>query len=386
MVRWILFLCCLLPVMAHARPELSAPTPPSDYTLPKQALWVSTSEELRAALAQDTPQTLILRDGHYQVKGVAFSSTCGHRIFAQHLGKAVLSSGITIGGDSCTEGAHIQGLRFDITNPKQAVRPSEPFDANETSAIEVWGDARNVTLLDITIDGNRAVGHGITVRQPEGLMLQRIMVEGFRSTGIRVDADRFDVTLDTPALLEDLHVRDVSRPDPKSSDGTSEACLWVGNTATVRRVAVRDCAWTGVWTGTAAHRAHFSDIDIDRVTNGIGLYLEHYTTSSLFERMQIGPHLKLGAICEWADPEWQHRPACDKIIIQDSTINTTCAGVYLDDGTRNTTIRRTRFINQKKGAFATYNQQFNLLSDTTGNDYRQMKKGARIQFDENNPC
>lgn len=377
-------LCWLIPALATAAPA-SPPSPPAGYSLPTGAVVVANGAQLAAALAKATPQNIILRDGTYTTSGY-FNSSCGHRLYAQNLGRAVLTSGLSIGSDSCGQGAIVRGLKFAISNVNKSVIPYTPLNVNDTSVIEVWGNARNVQLLDLNLAGNKVVGNGISARQPEGLQIKRVIAAGFRSVGVFVDADKFGLTVATPPVLEDLLIRNVSRPVPKSSDGTSEACLWVGNTAKVARVRVRNCAWTGVWTGTAVKNALFSDIDIDVSALGIGLYMEHYTTNTTFQRMKIGPNLKLGAICEWADPAWGSKPACDGVVLQDSTINTTCAGFYLDEGTRNTTARRTTFLNQAKGAFATTNGAHNILSDTSGNNYSGMKPGAQIVFEENNPC
>ena len=146
----------------------------------------------------------------------------------------------------------------------------------------------------------------------------------------------------------------------------------------------------GLWTGTAAKNARFSDVDIDDIGSprrpSTGLYLEHFTTDTTFERFRIGPNVTVGVECEWADPAWDSRPGCDGVVIQDSLVHTRCVGLYLDDGTRNTTVRRTVFVNQQRAAIATYNKKYNLLFDTSGNDYSGMQHGARVVLDENNPC
>ena len=131
-------------------------------------------------------------------------------------------------------------------------------------------------------------------------------------------------------------------------------------------------------------------IDIDDIgsTKGssTGLYLEHFTTDTVFERVRIGPNVTVGVVCEWADPAWGSRPACNGVVIQDSLIDSRCIGAYLDDGTRNTTLRHTAFVGQHRGAIAVFNNNYNILYDTSGNDYRLMKAGAPIVLNENNPC
>ncbi len=381
--RWIIAALVLAAAVhigkAHGAP-VAPPQPPAAYPLPAGAVWVQSGAELARALSPEQPQDIILKDGRYWTTG-PFNNACGHRLFAQHQGKAILTSGLNVGSNDCAGGARVQGLAFDV---------QEPGNAANNAAIEVWGTARNTVVADIAIDGRGVLESGIAARQPEGLILQRVTAANFRSWGIFVDADEFKRTVAEPPLLEDLDVANVSRPVPQSADGTAEACIWVGNTAVGRRFKVRNCAWMGVWTGTAAKNTHLSDIDIDDIgpPRGIstGLYLEHFTTDSLFERLHIGPNVGVGVVCEWADPAWGRQPACDGVVIQDSVIDSRCVGAYLDDGTRNTTLRRTAFVHQEKAAVAVFNKNYNILYDTAGNDYAQMKASARTVLNQNNPC
>ncbi|HYN38812.1 MAG TPA: hypothetical protein VES39_06155, partial [Rhodospirillales bacterium] len=195
-------LCALFPASVHAAP-VAPPAPPSAYSVPAGAVVVSTGSQLAAELAKTTPRDIVLRDGTYTAASF-FSSACGHRIYAQNLGRAVLTSGLSIGSDGCGEGAIVRGLSFAITDPKKAVVSWTPVSANDTSVIETWGGARRARLLDISIAGNRVVGAGITARQPEGLRIERVVARGFRSYGIYVDADQFGLTVATPAVLQDL--------------------------------------------------------------------------------------------------------------------------------------------------------------------------------------
>lgn len=359
---------------------MAPPAPPGDYPLPKNPVVVRDGGELSRVLEQSVPQDIVLRDGVYH-NLAAFENTCGHRLYAEHSGRAILTVGLSVGSTDCAGGGRVQGLTFDLQQGAKAANGA---------AIEVWGEARDTVLADITIDGHNLVGTGIAARQPEGLVIQRVVASNFTGWGIYVDADVFDLTVANPPILEDLNVANVSRPVPRSSDGTAEACIWVGNTAVGRRFKVRNCAWMGVWTGTAAKDATFSDIDIDDIgsTKGssTGLYLEHFTTDTVFERVRIGPNVTVGVVCEWADPAWGSRPACNGVVIQDSLIDSRCIGAYLDDGTRNTTLRHTAFVGQHRGAIAVFNNNYNILYDTSGNDYRLMKAGAPIVLNENNPC
>ena len=110
--------------------------------------------------------------------------------------------------------------------------------------------------------------------------------------------------------------------------------------------------------------AHFESIDIDRASTGV--YLEHFTTDSTFRALRIGPRVRVGLNAEWADPDWDRRPASDGNVIEDSRFESRLVGVYLDEGTTRTTIRRSTFANQTWGAVGDFRGKENVIY---GNDY-----------------
>lgn len=335
---------------------------PSGYTVPAGALSVSNSAELRAALAGSTPRDIVLTSGVYENAG-AFDNPNGHRVYSAVLGGAILRAGLVMGGNGGAGNALVRGVTFDV---------SDPAKASFNAIVNVWGSSgRGARILDSTFYGHNAVGTAIMVRQPEGVVVQRVRVRDFSYDGILVDANVFGLSVATPPLLEDLDVANVSFAVPKSSNGTAEACLWIGNTSTVRRVVVRNCAWMGVWTGTADAGSLHEDIDVDGTM--VGVYLEHYTTGTTFQRMRIGPNVQTGVICEWADPGWGGKPGCVDDVIQDSTIASTDSGIWLDEGTTRTTIRRVTFIGQRKAAIIDYAGVNNAYYD---NDYSGILSGA----------
>jgi hypothetical protein len=333
------------------------PAPPAPYRPPAHAKTVATSAELAAALARPRPRNIVLADGRYDHHG-PFVDATGHRVYAQHLGKAVLEAGFVLEGE--TDGALLRGLAFDVSDPGKAFHGA---------IVNVHGEGRDNSLLDLTLDGRRELSSGIFVRQADGLVVRRVVARGFQDYGVFVDANEPSLRLARRALVEDVDSRDVSRPVPRSSDGTAEACVWIGVTATVRRIRTRDCAWEGLWVGTGTRDSVFEDLDIDR--SGIGIYVEHFASDSLFRRAHIGPDVARGATCEWDDPAWGGRPACTDNVFEDSTFDTKLIGVYLDAGTVHTTIRRSVFLRQRCGAIGNYKGAGNLW-DTSGNDYREI--------------
>jgi hypothetical protein len=166
-------------------------------------------------------------------------------------------------------------------------------------------------------------------------------------------------------------VAGVSRRSPGSSEGRAEACVWIGNSGSVRRVRAEGCAWTGLWTGTATRRSRFEDVDVARTPTGV--YIEHFTHDSLFRRLHIRPTVRTGVVAEWADPAWNRRPASVDNVIEDSRFESWLAGVFLDAGTTRTTVRRSTFANQRWAAIGDHRGVGNAYYD---NDYRRIRPGA----------
>jgi hypothetical protein len=231
--------------------------------------------------------------------------------------------------------------------------------------IVVWGTAKHAAVLDVVLRGNRSIGAGLVVRQPEGFRGERLVARDFTDYGVVVDANDPALTrLAPPFELNDIRVAGVARPVPGSSNGTAEACVWIGNPGAVTRVHVRRCAWTGLWTGTAATETLFDRIDVDDTPTGV--YIEHFTQRSTFERLRVGEDVRVGVLAEWAAPAWGRRPASVDNVIQDSWIGAWLAGVYLDDGTTRTTVRRSTFANQRWAAIGDYR---GIDNEYYGNNY-----------------
>ncbi len=230
------------------------------------------------------------------------------------------------------------------------------------------------------VRGNGVLRSGISVHQPEGLVVKRVVARGFTGYGVFVDAnDTRRGVLADPFRIEDVDVSDVVAQPPGSSNGRAEACIWIGNTGTVRRARVRRCGWSGLWTGTATHRATFDRIDVDDVRTGV--YVEHFTHDSRFRRLRIGRDVRFGLSAEWASPDWDGRPASVGNVIEDSRFESSFVGVYLDEGTTRTTVRRSRFSGQEWAAIGIYRGVGNAHY---GNAVSGLAPGARA-FTEEHP-
>jgi hypothetical protein len=338
------------------------PVPPAPYDVPTSGVRVSTSAQLRSALERLQPTDIVLADGVYDGSG-PFLNPHGHRLYAESVGGAVLRAGLSLGGNAGPPGGAVRGLVFDVRDAEKTVEGAE---------IVVWGTATGAHVLDVTLRGNRAIRTGLVVRQPEGFLGARLVARGFTDYGVVIDAN--DPSLDAlaqPFRLTDVDVEGVARPVPRSSNGTAEACVWVGNPGVVRRVHVRSCAWTGLWTGTAATNALFDRIDIDQTPTGV--YVEHFTRRSTFQRVRVGRDVKIGVVTEWAAPEWSGRPASVDNVIQESWFESSVVGVFLDAGTTRTTVRRNTFVNQRWAAIGDYQGIDNAYY---GNDYDAIAPGA----------
>lgn len=343
--------------------DVLRPRPPAGYELPAAAVHVTTSAGLASALTTAGQTDIVLADGVYD-NPTFFQNPYGHRLWAARPGGAILKAGISLGGNWGPGRGLVRGVAFDVQDPTKVLHGG---------IVNVWGTGSGSRLLDLTFEGHGVLAAAVVARQPEGLVVQRVVARDFTDYGLLVDANTPEATLVAPPVLEDLDLANVARPVPRSSNGRAEACLWVGNTAVVRRIRTRNCAWEGVWTGTATRGALFEDLDLD--DSGIGVYMEHFTRQSTFQRMSIGPNVDTGVNCEWADPAWGGRPGCVDNVIQDSHFDTHIVGVYLDEGTTGTTVRRSVFRNQEWAAIGNY-RGIDNLRDTAGNDYRRIGPDA----------
>src|SRR6059058_2901046 len=261
---------------------VSRPLTPVGYRVPRRARRVSSSAQLVAALADGRREAIVLAAGTYD-NARPFSDREGDQIYASRLGRAVFKAGIVLGANAGPPGALIRGLTFAVSDPAKTL---------DGAIVHVWGSAAHAAVLDTRLDGNAVVDTGLLVRQPKNFVGRRIVATLFRSYGVVVDPNETGYRTTAPFSLRDLSISRVERRRPGSSDGTAEACLWLGSPGTVRRVSVRACGVTGIWTGTATRNSRVEDVTVDRAP--VGIYIEHFTTGTTFERLRIGPSVSRG--------------------------------------------------------------------------------------------
>jgi hypothetical protein len=309
-----------------------------------------------------TSKDIVLRNGSYD-SAEPFDNYHGNRLYAQNLGQAVLKAGIIMGGNWGPGSGLVRGLAFDVSSDSKTL---------QGSIIHVWGTGKNSQILDVSLDGHMTVSAGIIAREVNGLVIKRVVAQHFKGWGVLVDMNVLDANVSSPPLVEDISAGHVTWPVPRASNGTQEACVWIGNTATVRRIDVYDCAWEGLWAGTSAKNSTFEDVSSH--DNEIGVYFEHYNSNSTIRRLKTS-NVRIGVMCEWADPAWNSIPGCINMVIEQSWLQSRLAGVILDEGTKTTTVRSTAFTNQCWAGIGDYKGVGNLW-DTGGNNFGGMKPGA----------
>lgn len=344
-----------------AAPAVRPPARPRPYALPAGALRVSSSAELATALSNGRRETIVLAPGVYD-NSRPFSDRDGDRLYAERLGRAVLKTGVVLGANEGAPGASIRGLTFDVTDPAKTLHGS---------IVHVWGSATHASVLDTRLYGHGRLDSGLLVRQPLAFVARRIVAEGFRSYGVAVDPNTLGYRTRAPFSLSDLTISRVRRPVRGSSNGRAEACLWLGSPGTARRIGVSRCGVTGIWTGTAIRDSRITDATVNRAP--VGIYLEHFTSGTTFQRLRIGPDVGRGVNAEWSNVAVGQKPATSDNVIQDCYFRTRHVGVYLDEGTTHTVVRRCLFAGQSWAAIGDYLGRGNSYY---GNDFGELGPAA----------
>jgi hypothetical protein len=86
--------------------------------------------------------------------------------------------------------------------------------------------------------------------------------------------------------LEDCIVENIAANPPRSTNGTGEAGFWIGQKTNAARLVADACAWMGMWTGAMCDGSVISDFDLSGNPH-VGLYCEHVTRNTTFERFKI---------------------------------------------------------------------------------------------------
>ena len=363
--------------------SIAAPVPPSSYSIPAGAAVVSSSSQLVSALAAGTP-AIVLADGTYGVSA-GFDDSSSSSLYAQHLGDAVLTTGLTVGGNFGSGGAVIEGLAFNVTNPSTTFQNSE---------VNIWGASGERThVLDCTFSGNWAIGVGLDAVNPNGLVAQRLTFADFTDGGLRASDNAHASYGGSTAVINsitDISVNGVSKSTPGASDGTAEAGIWVGEPISngVHRILIKNVSNAGIETVNNSWNTTFSDLNINmsgpHAASGVGVYMEHSTTHDTFTNFVI-TGTATGFNAEW-DDGIAGNAAAHSDTIENGTIDASgwtrtgnTAGVYLDAGTGPMTVTNVAFKNQNWAGIGAYR---NIGPNSfSGNTY-QLATGA-VQMSAN---
>lgn len=199
-------------------------------------------------------------------------------------------------------------------------------------------------------------------------VISRLDIEGIHSASDGLLVMQWPPKLtDGRFQISDIVTQDIGNVPP-TSDGTSEAGIWIGQTVDLNRV-VCDGSWEGLWTGAMCADSILQNITVGKrdghggYTNGAGasagIYCEHFTRRSTFKNFDVHPLGKIGIISEWwyADSTYApfvHTEFPDALAGKAGSCHNTydtgrvfCPaggkGVFLDAGTWGTQIRNVTF-------------------------------------------
>jgi hypothetical protein len=293
--------------------------PRQGYSIPKGAVRVRTAARLHRAL-RGRALDIVLEDGTYASDSPFDAS--GKRLYARHVGKAVIAAGVNLGSNRASAG-QLYGLKITTSSEGQL--------APLSGAVTTWGAAGGV-VQDVEIDGGRVAWYGVRGTQPDGMVVERVVVRNVLSDGVRLSDNRSDSTA-VIRRVRDVRVTDADHPE--GLNGTGEACIWIGHRVreVVRRVEARRCGWMGLWTGNVSRETIIEDVTIADTRTGI--YSEHRTRRVLFRRLDVTA-AGTGFNVEW----WYDGSGSSDLAVEQFTITAGNIGIFLDAGTYGTSIRR----------------------------------------------
>lgn len=356
---------------------VAPPTAPTSYSLPAGATVVATSAALNAALSGGA-KDIVLADGTYDSASY-FQDSNGSRLYAQHLGGAVFTAALVVGGNFSSGGAIVRGIAFNVSDGGKTF---------QGGALQTWGPAgANLQVLDCTFEGHGVVPVGLLALNPAGLVAQRLTFSHFTDEAIRASDNKaaaYGASTPSIGLIADISINGVTRATPGSSNGTAEAGLWIGHPVTggVHRIRVRNVSISGIETVNNAWDTTFSDLDIDmsgsNASSGVGVYLEHFSRNLVFTNFTMSG-VGTGFNAEWTDGV-AGNAAAHNVTIKDGSIDAQgwnkpghTAGIYLDEGTESTTVSNVTFKNQNWAAIGAYK---NIGTNAFGGNIYGLATGA----------
>jgi Right handed beta helix region len=356
--------------------------------VPANAIRVTNTADFIKQFTSSGAKDIVLADGTYD-NANPVQAAAPHRVWAARVGGAKLTFGLGFESSSSSSGAAVHGIVFDISSASKTSQSAAIRIANAPNS--------GITLQDISINGNRTIAAGIQAYNSSGLVIQRCVVSNVFDYGVFLQSYgsvAYTYVPNPAPVVEDCDIKNVYRDARASNSGRSEACLWVGVTATVNRVRVQNCGWMGMFTGSNANSAKITNVIV--LDTDIGIYVEHWTRNTTFERFQIGPltglagpagfKIRTGINTEWADPAYagknpitgQSLGASQSDTFRSGFINSYLAGIFTGDAEK-TTVAGVKFLNQRFAAIGEHRGSstgYNMTWENLGNDFSALTSGV----------
>lgn len=189
----------------------------------------------------------------------------------------------------------------------------------------------------------------------------KIQYQNYRDYGLGIMAWNPIKESTGPWNLTDLVSTNVGRG--RTSNGTAEACFWIGQKILADRLKATDCDWMGFFVGAMSNGTILEDItvDVSMNLNAVGVYFEHAARNTTLRECDIradGTAVNL----EWwytdtlyapymeaaARAAYPNRAGSYNITIENCTLHSNKEwGIFIDAGNYNITIRNVKITGAK---------------------------------------
>jgi hypothetical protein len=271
--------------------------------------------DLWTEIMAGTP-VIVIADGVYTIEDVGGDvlGLKGQQLWAEHMGEVVFEFGVHLGpktnsgGSPEYAGSELHGIVFDIQDVAHAA--TQPGDPGKLSAaIWNWDGAANLHVEDCIIHGHGVLEYGMYIGQPDGLLVERVELDGIKHFGIYARSiDAMVTTLNAPIAMNDVRIRDIG--DEVNNPTNSQCGISVSHEAAVTRVHLRDIRRCGIVTGEHSKGTSLSYLDIDRIgysapecgmgnDRGTAVYLEFESIDTIISDFCVGPETQAAVNSEW---------------------------------------------------------------------------------------
>jgi hypothetical protein len=293
---------------------------------------------------------IVLADGLYapdpsrSVSGPV--SLRGHRLWAEHLGAARLEFGVRV--DEGPAGSELHGLSFEPPLNHHAAPYDEQGGTPAYYAL-VSGNASgaNLHVEDCFFNGGGTLWGALRLDNPSGLQLARLEIANYRQSGVYLGRNTAELapgeSLTPTPLLSDLRVEHIGWGQAELPGDWALAEQWglcLNDTAQLRRVRLRDIAYTGIVLRGRTQNAELSSLDIDGVegvenpggwAGAAAISLDQESHDVNLHHFCIGPNTRIGINGEWYQ---EPLPALHAVrpVVHDGIISSRRFGVHFDAG------------------------------------------------------